>query len=569
MKQSLTAFAVSTVALLLTARYAPATDSFLPTGASAEWTTSANWDTNHVPNATTDSALFANTPTAFQKVSLASNVTVGSITFNTTGSNPVSIGADNATGGILTLDGPGAGPVTILSTGTAGSWTGSNTDAIAATMVFNDDIVIDVENTAANGTTGGFRLGGPISGPGGVTKTGPGLMTWAFTPGQSGLPHNYSGPTTISGGRIRMSSGSAPGATSSFTINGGQLDPISNGGTYTLGANSSVPLYLSGFGPTSGPYAAFPGVIRPDTNLQVAITNNVVLQSDSMLHSQGSSSGLLQMRGNMSGPGILYAGSIPHDANVGVIDLQGSNSYTGGTVVNAGTLQADAISTNAFGSGSVQVVSANLAFGGSQAHVHISSGATNAIADTAFLNLAGGNVAGTADDGYIDLDGGVNETVAGLMLGGVIIPAGQYGSSASGAANNATLTGLGLNPDEFFAGGGVITNAASGIPGDYNNNGIVDAADYVLWRKGGQLANDFTPGNQPSDYTFWRSRFGATTNPGAGSGLHAAAVPEPATFSLFALLLSFLGIRRKQRAAVCLPNLPLGEGRGEGALHVF
>src|SRR6476661_7815943 len=28
---------------------------------------------------------------------------------------------------------------------------------------------------------------------------------------------------------------------------------------------------------------------------------------------------------------------------------------------------------------------------------------------------------------------------------------------------------------------------------DYDNNGIVDAGDYVLWRKGGPLQNDATP----------------------------------------------------------------------------
>jgi hypothetical protein len=48
---------------------------------------------------------------------------------------------------------------------------------------------------------------------------------------------------------------------------------------------------------------------------------------------------------------------------------------------------------------------------------------------------------------------------------------------------------------------------------DYDNNGVVDANDYVLWRKGvGPLANDATPDDVgPYDYTFWRLRFGALT----------------------------------------------------------
>jgi hypothetical protein len=76
----------------------------------------------------------------------------------------------------------------------------------------------------------------------------------------------------------------------------------------------------------------------------------------------------------------------------------------------------------------------------------------------------------------------------------------------------------------------------AGVNGDYNGNGVVDAADYVLWRKGGPLQNDPTPGVQAADYTFWRSRFGATT--GSGSGLTGTtAVPEPT-----AVVLALVGL---------------------------
>lgn len=51
----------------------------------------------------------------------------------------------------------------------------------------------------------------------------------------------------------------------------------------------------------------------------------------------------------------------------------------------------------------------------------------------------------------------------------------------------------------------VITNP------DYDNNGVVDANDYVLWRKGGALQNDATPADvTPDDYNYWRLRFGGT-----------------------------------------------------------
>jgi hypothetical protein len=72
-----------------------------------------------------------------------------------------------------------------------------------------------------------------------------------------------------------------------------------------------------------------------------------------------------------------------------------------------------------------------------------------------------------------------------------------------------------------------------GVPGDYNNNGTVDAADYVLWRAGGPLMNDPTPGVDAGDYATWRANFGRTA--GSGASLAAtAAVPEPASLVLLA-----------------------------------
>jgi hypothetical protein len=75
--------------------------------------------------------------------------------------------------------------------------------------------------------------------------------------------------------------------------------------------------------------------------------------------------------------------------------------------------------------------------------------------------------------------------------------------------------------------------AAPGVNGDYNNNGTVDAADYVVWRNAGPtdtLPNDTTPGTVNSaDYDLWKSRFGA--NSGSGS-LAGSTVPEPGTLFL-------------------------------------
>lgn len=88
-----------------------------------------------------------------------------------------------------------------------------------------------------------------------------------------------------------------------------------------------------------------------------------------------------------------------------------------------------------------------------------------------------------------------------------------------------------------------------GVPGDYNDNGVVDAADYVLWRNSGPLQFEVdTPGTvNGADYTAWRARFGKTTA-GAGSGsITISLVPEPATMVLAVLGLLAIPVFNRMR----------------------
>lgn len=88
-----------------------------------------------------------------------------------------------------------------------------------------------------------------------------------------------------------------------------------------------------------------------------------------------------------------------------------------------------------------------------------------------------------------------------------------------------------------------------GVPGDYNGNGVVDAADYVLWRNGGPLQNevDDLGSITAQDYNAWRARFGNTAAASANLG-GSASIPEPATI-VVALLCSpwILGAARSRR----------------------
>jgi hypothetical protein len=86
--------------------------------------------------------------------------------------------------------------------------------------------------------------------------------------------------------------------------------------------------------------------------------------------------------------------------------------------------------------------------------------------------------------------------------------------------------------------------APAGLTGDFNGNGTVDAADYVLWRNGDALQNEggITPGSAtPEDYQTWRTNFGKSA--GGAAGL-VAAVPEPAAAALVAIAMFFIAWSR-------------------------
>jgi hypothetical protein len=84
------------------------------------------------------------------------------------------------------------------------------------------------------------------------------------------------------------------------------------------------------------------------------------------------------------------------------------------------------------------------------------------------------------------------------------------------------------------------------LPGDYNGDNIVDAADYVVWRMTfGQMGNGLAAdgnGNgeiDSGDFILWRAHFGQTVG---GGSTTRGGVPEPQTLAM--LLMGALGIFR-------------------------
>jgi hypothetical protein len=88
----------------------------------------------------------------------------------------------------------------------------------------------------------------------------------------------------------------------------------------------------------------------------------------------------------------------------------------------------------------------------------------------------------------------------------------------------------------------LIGPTAPGLPGDYNDDTFVDAADYTVWRNNLHsttiLPNDDTPGAvEADDFTRWKNNFGAHS----GSGSLAEAVPEPSCCLMVLVFFSQVG----------------------------
>jgi hypothetical protein len=178
----------------------------------------------------------------------------------------------------------------------------------------------------------------------------------------------------------------------------------------------------------------------------------------------------------------------------------------------------------------------------------------------------GGATVGGDDTGptitHVDL---VNGTIfAGNHTGGFLDPApliwGATTTTESGSVSaNGTLAMLTIDTTGMFAGQfdlvlnppstgptafadpGITTTLNNGtlsigdplLPGDYNQNGVVDAGDYVVWRKR----------NGPQvEYDAWRTNFGRQTGSGSSMG---AAVPEQHSLLLLLVAAPFYLARRR------------------------
>jgi hypothetical protein len=147
--------------------------------------------------------------------------------------------------------------------------------------------------------------------------------------------------------------------------------------------------------------------------------------------------------------------------------------------------------------------------------------------DDSVVKISGGSL----DDGFEAHEGSsvhlfgtefhLNGTpIAGLDLGETLVLTDRNqkltGRLLDGTSFEFDLNSTQFYPMDFFSPAAILQLTLA-LPGDFNFNGIVDAADYTLWRNG--LRSLY---NQ-NHYALWKSNLGRTSGSGAGR----LSVPEP------------------------------------------
>jgi hypothetical protein len=132
------------------------------------------------------------------------------------------------------------------------------------------------------------------------------------------------------------------------------------------------------------------------------------------------------------------------------------------------------------------------------------------------------------------------------------LPAGTYYVAATAYDATFLETDFGVLTDSFLTGDIVLNIATVLLAGDFNWDGEVNSADYVVWRNSLGQVGDGLPadGSGPEgvpdrvvdrfDYDFWKARFAEAHSGGAG-----VTVPEPATVMLLITAIVTLGARRQ------------------------
>jgi autotransporter-associated beta strand protein len=342
---------------------------------------------------------------------------------------------------------------------------------------------------------------GPIAGNNSnavLTKVGSGTLT--FT-GVGGVPSSYSGTVNLTAGILRLNNANSMGPMAAIQLSDTPGAALHLAGSVSIGS-------ISGGGATGG---------------NVASVSPIAIQIMA-----GGNNNSTTFSGVISG----HSASLTKTGS-GTMTLNGANTYTGGTTVAGGTLAVNgAIAGNASVQNGATLAGSGIVGGTTT----LQSGGT----------LAPGSSAGTISLGELTMQSGssleieigstsdlVQVTGTAMLSGALKVSLledaspqlGQLYTIVTAGTRNCTFDGdllptfSNLTFDVIYNPQSVQLKVVPMLQGDFNADGKVDAADYVVWRKGGAA---FTP----ADYDDWRENFGAVLIVGEGSD-HHSRVPEP------------------------------------------
>lgn len=411
-------------------------------GNAATLTTSwCHWDGSFTMAGTADGTHDLHLGTGAVTLNTSPTVTVDGGTLTVGGAIAGGYGLTKAGAGTMVFAGAGTfiGPLTIaagrLQIGDGGS-TGSVTSDIVnhASLVFN--------------RSGALAYAGAISGVGSVTQSGDGTVILSGN-------NSYSGGTTVAAGLLRFNAvGSLPDVGLITVDIGGyvgansdawgsdlqtgflaKLDAADCQGVIGLESDTAIPIDMSAFGPNarlgSAVASTFTGTLTPKANVyRVGGGGGSLTIGSNLADVAGATSLEMGTSGNLA-PGMVL--------------LTGNNSYSGGTMLAAGTLDIQADGSLGATSGPVHFTgSATLQTGativvlGSQRNIILGSGAIGSFDTQDNIMLVAGAVDG---------DGTLEKTGTGTLYlvnpgntyrGGTILTAGQLAVSEDGNLGGST-----------------------------------------------------------------------------------------------------------------------------------
>ncbi len=443
-KRNRASFYALATAALVSSNQAFATD-YTATG-TGNWSDTTKWTPTGLPDAVGDSAIYNITGKGSATTTQdAGSRTVGRLEITGGTTENASWQVTLAAGKNLIMDQTGAGPAVITCTTTSNA---ANPALIinsgAGQIILNDDLLISNTGTA-------LRSGGSIE------------IDSQFIGGHD--IHFYNVSNNIAAGQIALQRLGSGGSSYNNTYIDKGAVTYSRGDRFSPNANLFITLGSAGNGDATLAYVGATGVGGQENSFIVAantggtttyatapnVTGNVTLRSSGAAGQRLSDWNLLgDITYSVGGSGLLtIGGAITGIGGVtktgpGPMRVISTSDFHGGTLISTGNLAVGHkdFLDNGFGQypatdGTLGSGDVTMASGAGILQIESTQAGINVIANTAALINNGGTV---------QLDGSVNETVGGLVLGGVTqTQSGIYGAVGSGAAHeDSHITGTGV-----------------------------------------------------------------------------------------------------------------------------